>query len=283
MFAIDILPGLVLGIREGLEAFLIISIMLEYLNKTNRKKDKKFVFQGLFLGLLISFIFGVLLFVISNFIQSGNSNISKLWEFAASFIALILITTFLISMIKSSKSFSSEIKDKMSHRFSRKTITLLATVMVAREGAEVVLFTIASADQVYYSIGAVLGVLMSGILSYLIYKSLFKVNLKLIFNITIIYLILQAGFMLGYSFHELFSYFKAENMISSSHWIFNQMFNVSHTFLDHKSKPVGIILYATVGWYSKPEVFQFIIQYAYTITFMVVFIRFSKNKTDIIN
>ena len=75
MFAIDILPGFVLGIREGLEAFLIISIMLEYLNKTNRKKDKKFVFQGLFLGLLISFIFGVLLFVISNFIQSGNSNI----------------------------------------------------------------------------------------------------------------------------------------------------------------------------------------------------------------
>ena len=39
MFGIDYIPGLVMGLREGLEAFLIIAIMLEYLNKTNKKSD----------------------------------------------------------------------------------------------------------------------------------------------------------------------------------------------------------------------------------------------------
>jgi len=280
MFSIDILPGLVLGLREGLEAFLIVSIMLEYLNKTQRKADKKFVFQGLILGLIISVIFGILLFLISNLISASSSNIGKLWEFAASFIALILITTFILLMIKNDQSISGEIKDKISRSFSQKSIILLSTVMVAREGVEVVLFTIASANQAFYSIGAIFGVIISGFIAFLIYKSLFKINLKLIFTITIIYLILQAGFMLGYSFHELFSYFKAENIISSSHWIYTQMFDLSHTFLNHKDQPIGILLYATIGWYSKPEVFQFIIQYLYTSVLLIGFLRIKKKKSE---
>ena len=54
---------------------------------------------------------------------------------------------------------------------------------------------------------------------------------KTIFNLTLIYLILQAGFMLGYSFHELFSYFKAESMLDSGHWIYTKAYDLSDTFL----------------------------------------------------
>ena len=273
MFSIDFLPGFIMGIREGLEAFLIIAIMLEYLNKTNRQSDKKFVFEGLGIGLGASLLFGAILFGISSLIGQGNTNVAKLWEFGASFVALVLITTFVIFMLKNKSNIVSDIKDKMSVSLSKKAIILLTTVMIAREGAEIVLFVFASANQLSYFLGALSGVALSSVLVYLIYKSLIKVNLKVIFNITLVYLILQAGFMLGYSFHELFSYFKAEAIIESGHWIYTKAYDLSDTFLNHKEKPIGIALYATIGWYSKPEIFQFAIQYLYTFTLIGLFIR----------
>jgi len=275
MFSIEFLPGFIVGVREGLEAFLIIAIMLEYLNKTNRENDRKYVFQGLAYGLIASLVFGVILFGISSLIGNGNTNVAKLWEFGASFLALILITTFIVFMLKNKNSIVSDIRDKMSVSLSKKAIILLTMVMVAREGAEIVLFIFASVEQLSYAVGALSGVLISAILVFLIYKSLIKVNLKMIFNITLVYLILQAGFMLGYGFHELFSYFKAESIIDSSHWIYTKAYDFSDTFLNHKEKPLGIILYATVGWYSKPEVFQFLIQYLYTFSLIGLFIKSS--------
>ncbi len=275
MFSIEFLPGFIMGIREGLEAFLIIAIMLEYLNKTNREKDKKFVFQGLGYGLTASLVFGGVLFGISSLIGNGNTNVAKLWEFGASFLALVLITTFIIFMLKNKNNIVSEIKDKISVSISKKAIILLTMVMVAREGAEIVLFVFASVEQLSYATGALSGVLLSAVLVFLIYKSLLRVNLKIIFNITLVYLMLQAGFMLGYGFHELFSYFKAESILDSTHWIYTKAYDLSDTLLDHKKSPIGIILYATIGWYSKPEVFQFVIQYLYTFTMIGFFIKAS--------
>lgn len=279
MFSIEFLPGFIMGIREGLEAFLIIAIMLEYLDKSKRQTDKKYVFQGLIGGIVASIIFGLTMFGISNVIGNGNTNIAKLWEFGASLFALILITTFVIFLLKNRSNIVSDIKDKMSISLSKKAIILLAGIMVAREGAEIVLFTMASVEQVSYTTGALLGVILSAGLVYLIYRSLIKVNLKTIFNITLIYLILQAGFMLGYSFHELFSYFKAESIIDSAHWIYTKAYDLSDTFLNHKERPLGIALYATIGWYSKPEIFQFVIQYVYSCSLLFLFIKsLRKNK-----
>lgn len=278
MFTIEFLPGFVMGVREGLEAFLIIAIMLEYLSKTNRESDRKFVFQGLGFGLGASVLFGLILFGISSMIGEGNTNIAKLWEFGASFFALLLITTFVIFMLKNKNSIIDDINNKMSVSLSKKAIILLATIMVAREGAEIVLFTIASVEKVSYSFGAISGVVLSSLIVYLIYKSLIKVNLKTIFNITLVYLILQAGFMLGYSFHELFSYFKAESMIDSGHWIYTKAYDLSDTFLNHKDQPIGITLYATLGWYSKPEIFQFIIQYVYSGSLIYMYIKTRRRK-----
>lgn len=279
MFSIDFLPGFIMGIREGLEAFLIIAIILEYLNKTNRQSDRKFVFQGLGYGLLASLVFGGVLFGISSLIGNGNTNVAKLWEFGASFLALILITTFIIFMLKNKSNIVSDIRDKISVSLSKKAIILLTMIMVAREGAEIVLFIFVSVEQLSYTTGALSGILIASLLVFLIYKSLIKVNLKVIFNITLVYLILQAGFLLGYGFHELFSYFKAESIIDSTHWIYTKAYDLSDTFLNHKEKPMGIILYATVGWYSKPEVFQFVIQYLYTFTLVGYFIKLNiQNK-----
>lgn len=276
MFTIDFIPGFVMGIREGLEAFLIIAIMLEYLNKSDRKTHKKYVFYGLGYAILVSLVFGLLLFGISNLLGANSDNVGKLWESIASFIALILITTFIVFMLQNRHKIVQDIQDKMAVTISKIGLLLLALVMVAREGVEIVLFVFASVDQVPYLFGTIFGVILSGLIVFLIYKSLIKVNLKLIFNITLLYLILQAGFMLGYSVHEFLPYLKATGALSGDHLIYTQLFDLSNTFLYHKEELIGIILYATLGWYSKPEIIQFLVQYTYTITFVYLYFKTKK-------
>jgi len=278
MFSIDFLPGVILGLREGLEAFLIIAIMLEYLNKINRLEHKKDVYIGLSAGIVVSIIFGLALFGISNLIGASSDNLAKLWEFAASFLALVLITTFIFYMIRHNSHITQEIRQKLDLNISRKGIILLATIMVAREGAEISLFAFASTNETSYLSGAFFGIILAAILTFLIYKSLLKVNLKILFRITLLYLILQAGFMFGYSFHELFSYFKAESILDATNPIYTRLYDFGGTIFDHKTGILGIPLYVLFGWYSRPEVFQFIIQYLYTLIVLTYFVSTMKES-----
>lgn len=278
MFGIDFAPGLIMGLREGLEAFLIVAIMLQYLNKINRPEYKKNVYYGLIAGIGASVVFGLLLFGIAGWIGANSDNLAKLWEFVASFAALGLITTFIVFMIRHSDQITNQITDKMALNLSANGILLLAFVMVVREGAEVALFSFASTNETSYISGALFGIAIAGVLTFLIHQSLIKVNLKLLFQITLIYLILQAGFMLGYGTHEFFSYLKAEAILDAANPLYVKMFNLSGTILDHQSGILGIPLYITIGWYSRPEILQFVVQYLYTAGLLFYFIK-SKRKT----
>jgi high-affinity iron transporter len=91
------------------------------------------------------------------------------------------------------------------------------------------------------------------------------VRVDLIFRITLAYLILQAGFLLGYSIHEGLSAMKGYTLLSKDSLILNKAFNLSNTIFNHKDGFLGLPLNVLLGWYSKPEWIQFIVQYTYTI------------------
>lgn len=277
MFNINLLPGFIMGFREGLEALLIIALMLGYLRKTKKDHLRKNVYMGLGFGILASLVFGLVLFGLAKLIGDLDTNIAKLWESIVSIIAVGLISSFIYWMIKHRNRIVSEINEKVELTPSKIGITLLAAVMVAREGAEIVLFVFTALDTSSYLLGTLLGIGLATIIVILISKSMIKLNLKVILNITLIYLILQAGFLLGYSIHELLSYLKAVDVVNSTNIIYTKLFDLSGTFLNHKENTVGIMLYATLGWYSKPEVIQFIIQYGYTSYFIYLFVK-TRNK-----
>lgn len=260
----SLFQGGIIGFREGLEAFLIIVIMLEYLNKTKQTEYKKYVKQGLGLGLAISVAFGIALFLLASAIGQSSGTLAKFWESATSLIAVVLISTFIIWMIKHGRHMVSEVETSVRSNLSRKGLISIATIMVAREGAEVVLFMMVSEDKVSYVSGIVLGILVAVVLSVLIYKSLVKVNLKMVFNITLGYLILQAGFLLGYAVHEGLSYLKSIGVLLETNPIFIKAFDLQNTIMDHKTGILGIPLYVTLGWYSRPEWIQFLLQYLFT-------------------
>lgn len=97
-----------------------------------------------------------------------------------------------------------------------------------------------------------------------------KINLKILFNITLVYLILQAGFLLGYGIHEGLSALNSLNILASTSPIFIKAFDLSKTIFYHKEGIIGLPLYVLFGWYSKPEIIQFVVQYVYT--FIMFFI-----------
>ena len=101
----QMLPGLIMGFREGLEAFLLIFIIFKYIATTNQSDLKNKVIQGSIAGVILSLILGILLNAISNSI-GGVETLTKLWESVASLIALALVTTFIFWMINSINSLA---------------------------------------------------------------------------------------------------------------------------------------------------------------------------------
>lgn len=271
------LPSFIMGFREGLEAFLLIAIVLKYLSKINKSYLTNKVIQGAATGLIISLVLGGLLAWLAQYL-GGVSSLTKLWESGASLVALLLVSAFIIWMIRHSSDMSAHIEGEISNNISANALFLVAMIIVAREGTEIAIFTFAGK----YPVGIVsIGVVTALIFSVLIFMSLVKVNLSLLFKITLAYLILQAGFLLGYSLHEGASALKGYELIDGNHFIFDKAFNLSQTWLSHKNGVLGIPLHVLFGWYSKPEWMQFIIQYLFTFSMFFYWISFNKKTANL--
>ncbi|MCK5051992.1 MAG: FTR1 family protein [Candidatus Cloacimonetes bacterium] len=261
-----------MGFREGLEAFLLIAIILKYISKSAQFHLRSKVIQGGIAGLIISLLLGLLLNAVSAGL-GGVTTLTKVWESVASLIALALVTMFIFWMIRHGYDMAKHVEGKVDKNLSTAGLFFISLVIVAREGTEIAIFSFAG--KYPFNI-VILGVLASLILTLLIFYSLVKVDIELLFKITLAYLILQAGYLLGYTFHEGFSALKGYEMISGDNTVFIKAFDVSKTIFSHKDGVLGIPLHIVFGWYSKPEWIQFIIQYLYTI--IVFFFWFMHTK-----
>ena len=269
--------GLIMAFREGLEAFLIVMILLKFLEKTNNEHLKKNIWSGLLAGIIGSLVFGLLLKAISASI-GGLGATAKLWESVASLVAVGLIITFIIWMIRHGAEIKGHIESEAALNLSPRGIFWLTVFMVAREGAEIALFQFAGK---YTNTSVLIGLALSIILTFLLYHSLVKVKLQTIFNVTLAYLVLQAGFLLGYSVHEGLSAAKELGMVAAENAIYTKAFDLSGTIFYHKEGLLGLPLYVAVGWYSKPEWIQFILQYLLTFSLFGYWILYSRNKASL--
>ncbi len=269
-----LIPGFIMGFREGLEAFLIVVIILQYLNHSNNQTFKKYVYMGAILGVVASLLFGSGLYFLSTLINKTDE-IAKVWESASSIVALILITTFIIWMMKHGRNMVGEVQSQVKQNLSKLGLLGISFIMVVREGTEIAIFTFAGN---YTLFPILIGISLSLVISLMIYHALINVNLKFLFTITLAYLILQAGFLFGYAIHEGLSALKSLSYIDNNHFLFIKVFDFSSTILNHKQGIIGLPLYALVGWYSRPEWIQFILQYSYTIGMFMIWEKISTQK-----
>ena len=199
------LSTFLIALREGLEAALIVGILVAYVVKTDRRNLLAPIWSGVALALAASFALG-------GFLSFNSTELSERGEqfFAGttSFLAVGLVTWMVFWMKRAARTLRDELHGKVDNALSAGPLAIAAAAFfaVAREGLETALFvytnfkTVAATSSA--SVGLVLGLTLAVVLGYLIYNRAIKLNLSKFFTITGIALIVVAAGVLSYGVHE---------------------------------------------------------------------------------
>lgn len=268
----NFIPGFIMAFREGLEAFLILALILKFLDSTHYKRLKINVIYGLGVSIIISLLLGFILKLVGGQFDKMEE-IGKLWESLASLLAVGLIASFIVWMINHGSQIKKYVELKTSLNLTPIGIFIISLILIAREGVEIAIFTFAGQ---YQAISIVSGITLALLVSLAIYSSLFKISLNKIFQLTLIYLIIQAGYLFGYGIHEGLSALNALGFMADNNIFLVKLFDLSKTIFNHKEGIIGLPLNILFGWHAKPEWIQFTAQYL--LTFGLFFHWFSNNK-----
>ncbi|MFA6524838.1 MAG: FTR1 family protein [Patescibacteria group bacterium] len=263
-----------MSFREGLEASLILVLVFKYLSKTANHHLNRSVINGAIAAVLFSLSVGFLLVSISMQFNPQNE-IGKLWESVASLIAVVTVSVFIVWMIRNGSGIKQYVEQKTALALTKSGLFTVSFMLIAREGVEIALFSFAGK---YNYISIVVGLLISCVVAFVIYHSLVSINTSSLFKVTLVYIIIQAGYLCGYGVHEGLSALNSAGYIESENLLLSVPFDYSETIMNHKEGIIGLPLNLLLGWYAKPELLQFIIQYVFTISIFVYWYRDSKNR-----
>lgn len=193
-----------IGLREGLETAIVVSILVAFLVKSERRDALKWVWLGV--GAAITMTVTVFLII-----QFGESTISGLAAEAiagvSSLVAVVIVTTMVLWMKKASASISGELRSDMTRALEAGGIAVaaLAFLAVGREGIETALFMVgyAEADTLWPLTGLIIGVLIAVGIAYLMYVGSVRINLATFFKWTGAFLIVIAAGILAYGIRAL--------------------------------------------------------------------------------
>jgi high-affinity iron transporter len=265
--------GLLTGLREGVEAALIVAIICAYLAKTGNARFFPNVFLGAGLAILASAVFGVVLYLT---VGSFQEPYEQLFEAATLLVAAGVVTWMLFWMRRQAASVRGELQARVDRALDGGSVAALATlafVAVIREGVETSLFLTgqaASADQgaIWVLVGAVIGLGVAALLGIGFYHGSRRLNLAIFFRWTGIALVFIAGGLVAKAIHELIEI----NVITIGT---QTLFDVS-SILPHEEQGgsiLGQFLYALFGYTSTPEVITFLAWLAYVTVVLTLFLR----------
>jgi high-affinity iron transporter len=201
-----VFPTFLIGLREGLEASLVVGILVAYLVKSGNGHRLRPIWGGIALAIGISLAFGALL-------QFTSAELSFKAQEAfggfASLLAVAFVTWMVFWMRRTARFLKTELHGRLDTALTLGPLALALTAFVAvgREGLETALFlwaAVQSAEQSATPItGAVLGLLTAVALGYLLYQRAVHLNLKTFFTWTGAGLIVVAAGVFAYGVHDL--------------------------------------------------------------------------------
>jgi high-affinity iron transporter len=253
--------------REGLEASLIVGIVLAYLAKTENRSFFRFIWLGTAAAVALSILTGAALFFTVGALEGRSEQI---FEGAAMFSAVGVLTWMIFWMRKQAVNIKKHLEARLAGAIAAGSAVGLASVVffaVLREGWETALFLFAiseSSNPVVTSVGATLGLLVSIALGVALYTGSRRLNLRQFFTVTGILLIIFAAGLFAHGIHE-FQEAALLPMTVEHVWDTNG-------FVSEGSN-VGQFLTALFGYNSNPSLLEVAAWAAFLVIALAFFLR----------
>jgi high-affinity iron transporter len=267
--------GLLTGLREGVEAALIVAIICAYLARTGNARQFGKIWVGVGAAVAVSVALGALIFLTVGGLEAPYEQI---FEGATMLVAAAVVTWMLFWMRRQASSVTGDLQRAIDHVLTEGTawgMAVLAFTAVIREGLETALFLVgqatAAADgasgeagALAVLVGALAGLGIAVALGYGFYRGSRTLNVRTFFRWTGVLLIFIAAGLLSHAVHEFVEI----------GWITvgtSPAFDIS-ALLPH-DEGIGLFLGAIFGYTSSPEWVTLITWVTYVVVVLVLYLR----------
>ena len=243
--------------REGLEASLIVGIVLAYLAKTDNRRHFNTIWLGTAAAVAVSIVTGAALFFT---VGALEGRAEQIFEGVAMLSAVAVLTWMIFWMRKQAVNIKRELEAKIEGAIAAGSAVGLASVVffaVLREGWETALFLFAiseSSTPWVTAIGAVIGLAIAITLGVALYMGSRRLNLRQFFTITGVLLIVFAAGLLAHGIHE-FQEAGVLPMTIEHVWDTNALVNEDST--------VGEFLTTLFGYNGNPSLLEVVAWFSY--------------------
>lgn len=251
------IAALLIAFREGLEAALIVGIVLGYLKQTGQLGYQRFAWTGVVAAVIGSLALAAGIQLVGTKLEGRAEEI---FEGTAMLLAVAVLTWMIFWMRHQSRTLKSDLEREIDQAVSSNRgwgLASLTFLAVFREGVETVLFLSAAAftdNEMNTLIGGLIGLTIAVFLGILIYNSAVRLNLRMFFNVTSAVLLLFAAGLFAHGIHE-FQEAGVFLIIQEHVWDMNHILDENST--------VGEILKALLGYNGNPSLLEVIGYWSY--------------------
>ncbi len=234
-------------LREGIEAALIVGIILGYLKKVGAKSLERPFYLGIGLGILASVGVAVLFAILA---VEFEGKLETVFEGTTMFVSMAILTTVILWMNQNSKAYSEGLKQKVEQALTKARtfgMIALAFISIFREGVETVLFlgsTSFTTTGAQVILGGVVGLLVAFVLAIAIIKYSARLDMRTFFKVTGILLIMFAAGLVSrgiFEFQEAGYIAPLVDHVWNSNWIVNDQGSL------------GMVLTSLFGYDGSPS------------------------------
>ena len=269
----NLTTGFLIGLREGVEAALIVAIVLAYVVRTGNGRHIPKIWLGSGAAIILSVALGLVIF---NTVGAFEEPYEQLFEGSAMLLAAVVVTWMLFWMRRQSMNLRGELQAAIDRVLSEGTawgLAVLAFTAVIREGVETALFlagqaTSAATGAGSVLVGAIVGLGAAVLIGWGFYHGSRAIDLRLFFRWTGIALVFIAAGLLSHAVHEFIEVAEIAGIaVIGSQTAFDISGILSH------DDGIGQFLRAIFGYSARPEVLTLVVHLTYVVAVLALYLR----------
>ena len=261
--------GLLTGLREGVEAALIVAIVIAYLVRTGNAGEVRKVWLGAGAAVVASFVAGLAIFATVGSLQTPWEQI---FEGGTMLVGAAVVTWMLFWMRRQSRALKGELEARLDRTIGEGSalgLALLAFTAVIREGLETALFLVGQATSARAGassvlVGALLGLAVAAAIGWAIYRGSRRIDLRSFFTWTGASLIFIAAGLLASAIHEFIE-------IGAIGFGTQTLYDLSGVLPDDAG--IGEFAHAILGYSAQPALTTMVLYVGYLAVVLWAYLR----------